>query len=76
MRGQPSSQKWQRKVAGKGDVNVGLAKRGLERGGIAHVLHMETVAEEEVLEFCAPWILVRSIEIAVGITVHCQNNPR
>ena len=64
------------KIAGEGHINMGLAERGLKCGDITHILDMESMAEEEILKFRAPWILVRSIDSAVGIGVHRQNNPR
>ena len=42
------------KVAGESDVNMGLTRGGLEGGGIAHILYMESMTKEEFLKCCTP----------------------
>ena len=72
----PPARDSHREVPGEHDIDMGLAQGGLEGRNIAHIFNMETVAEEELLKFRAAGILVRSIEIAEGVGVNCQEEAR
>ena len=68
----PPARDCHREVPGKRNVNVGLTEGGLEGRNITHILNMEIVAKEELLKFRATWILIRAIQVAVGVGIDCK----
>ena len=56
-----------RKVTSESHVNMGMARRGLKCGDVAHVFNMKSMAKEEILKGRAARILIRTIDGTVGI---------